>query len=116
MIRLFFSATPVRRSASNLPASDFGDRPAADVLCSRPDGVQTALNAAVDRAKPPTVNCDRTPSPAVVPFVPKLNEVGDIPANDAWKAQMIGLYQAEVTIRRGEHACWNALRTGGAIQ
>jgi len=28
----------------------YRDRPAADVACARPDGVQTALNAAVDRA------------------------------------------------------------------
>jgi hypothetical protein len=62
------------------------------------------------------VNCDRTPPPAVVPFVPELKGAADIPANDAWKAQMIGLYQAEVTIRRGEHACWDALRKGRVIE
>jgi hypothetical protein len=28
----------------------YRDRPAADVACARPDGVQTALNAAVERA------------------------------------------------------------------
>jgi hypothetical protein len=52
----------------------------------------------------------------VVPFVPELKGEADIPVNDAWKAQMIGLYQAEVTIRLSEHACWNDLRKGGVIQ
>ena len=66
--------------------------------------------------KPPTVNCDRTPPPAVVPFVPELKGAADMPANDAWKAQMIGLYQAEVTIRREEHVCMDTLRGKGVIQ
>ena len=69
-----------------------------------------------ERTKPPAANCDRTPPPAVVPFVPELKGEADIPVNDAWKAQMIGLYQAEVTIRLSEHACWNDLRKGGVIQ
>jgi hypothetical protein len=52
----------------------------------------------------------------VVPFVPELKGAADIPANDAWKAQMIGMYQAEATIRRAEHACWSDLRKSGVIQ
>ena len=52
----------------------------------------------------------------MVPFVPELKGASDMPANDAWKAQMIGMYQTEVTIRLGEHACWNDLRKGGVIQ
>jgi hypothetical protein len=66
--------------------------------------------------KPLAVNCDRTPPPAAVPFVPELKGEADIPANDAWKAQMIGLYQVEVTIRRDEHVCMDTLRAKGVIQ
>jgi len=51
-----------------------------------------------------------------VPFVPELKGTADMPANDAWKAQMIGLYQAEVTIRREEHVCMDTLRGKGVIQ
>jgi hypothetical protein len=52
----------------------------------------------------------------VVPFLPELRGAADIPANDAWKAQMIGLYQAEVTIRREEHICMDMLREKGVLQ
>jgi len=38
-------------------------------------------------------------------FVPELKGADDIPANDAWNTRMIGLYQVEVTICLGEHAC-----------
>jgi hypothetical protein len=48
--------------------------------------------------------------------VPELRGAPDLPANDAWKAQMIGAYQGEVTIRQAEHACWDSLRAKGVIQ
>ena len=62
------------------------------------------------------VNCDRTPAPAVLPHVPVLNSAADIPVNDEWKAIAVGAYEAVVTIRSGEHACWDALRRKGVIQ
>jgi len=48
--------------------------------------------------------------------VPSLNSAADIPLNDEWKATVIGIYQAMVTVRAGEHACWAALRSKGVIQ
>lgn len=65
---------------------------------------------------PPTVNCDRTPPPAPIPLVPDLRGAPDLAPLDAWAAQMIGLYQSEVTIRLGEHACWHDLRSKGVIR
>lgn len=65
---------------------------------------------------PPVVTCDHTPPAGLVPIVPELNGAPDIPANDQWKVEMIGLYQTEVTVRRSEHACMDQLRKGGVIQ
>lgn len=65
---------------------------------------------------PLVVNCDRTPAPAVLPHVPPLNSAADILLNDEWKAIVVGAYEAVVTIRNGEHACWDALRSKGVIQ
>jgi hypothetical protein len=77
---------------------------------------ESALNEAIRRAKqPPTVNCDCTPS-AAVSFVPELRGAADIPAKEAWMAQMIGLYQAEVTIRRVEHTCMEMRLSMGALE
>jgi hypothetical protein len=84
---------------------------AALTACSKP-----SIRPYSAPTPPPVVNCDRTPPPALVPFVPQLRGAADIPANDAWKADMIGLYQAEVTIRLDEHACWDKLRKGGVIR
>lgn len=39
-----------------------------------------------------------------------------MPANDEWKAGIVGLYETEVTIRTGEHACLNDLRAKGVIR
>jgi hypothetical protein len=52
----------------------------------------------------------------VLPHVPVLNSAADIPVNDEWKAIAAGAYEAVVTIRSGEHACWDALRRKGVIQ
>lgn len=62
------------------------------------------------------VGCDRTPPPAQIPLVPEFRGAPDLAPSDAWKAQMIGLYQGEVTIRLGEHACLNDLRAKGVIR
>jgi hypothetical protein len=51
-----------------------------------------------------------------MPKVPPLHSADDIPANDAWKATVIGLYEGEVRIRKAEHACWATLRAKGVIQ
>jgi hypothetical protein len=64
----------------------------------------------------PEVNCDRTPPAAVLPHVPLLKSATDIPANDEWKGQVIGLYRTEVAIREAEHKCWDALRASGVIR
>jgi hypothetical protein len=37
-------------------------------------------------------------------------------AMDTWAVQAMAVYQREVTTRRGEHACWDALRSKGVIQ
>lgn len=65
---------------------------------------------------PPAVNCDRTPPPALLPSVPPLAGADDLPALDAWIAQVIGIYQGELTIRRAEHRCMDALRSKGVIR
>lgn len=39
-----------------------------------------------------------------------------MPANDAWKGAILGLYEGEVTIRAGEHACMRDLRAKGVIR
>lgn len=48
--------------------------------------------------------------------VPQLVTVADMPANDAWKGEMLGLYTSEVTIRRAEHECLDDLRAKGVIR
>ena len=65
---------------------------------------------------PPQVTCERTPPPSVVPKAPPLHSADDIPANDAWKATLIGLYEGEVSIRKAEHDCWASLRAKGVIR
>lgn len=65
---------------------------------------------------PPVVVCDQTPPPAQIPPIPRLRGASDLAPSDAWIAQLIGLYQGEVTIRMGEHKCWNALRAKGLIR
>lgn len=52
----------------------------------------------------------------MIPKVPLLTSAADIADNDAWKAQVIGLYEGEVAIRKAEHDCWNSLRAKGVIQ
>lgn len=65
---------------------------------------------------PPVVSCDHTPPPALLPPVPVLLSLADLPAMDEWILQALGVYTGEVTIRRGEHACMDQLRKGGAIR
>lgn len=49
-------------------------------------------------------------------MVPPLTTAADIPANDTWKAEAIGLYAGEVAIRREEHGCLDELRAKGVIR
>lgn len=65
---------------------------------------------------PPVVTCDRTPPPKILPKVPWLHSAADLADGDAWMAMAAGLYQAEVTLRQQEHACWAQLRKQGVIR
>jgi len=62
------------------------------------------------------VTCDQTPPPAQLPPIPPLQSLADLKDTDAWILLAIGLYQAEVTIRHGEHACLRQLRSKGVIR
>ena len=75
-----------------------------------------ALTACSSNSTRPTVTCDRTPPTATLPPLPSLSNAAGLVAMDEWIANAIGIYTREITIRRGEHACMDKLRTGGVIQ
>lgn len=71
------------------------------VACSKPQLIKQI---------PPRVDCDAGPAALISPLP-------DNPAHEAeWIAELIGLYAGEVTKRRAEHDCLDALRAKGVIR